>query len=50
LRKLSDETQEEALAALDPAQRRQLLESLTQVRTTLAGRQTPERRTRRGRR
>lgn len=50
LRKLSDETQDEALASLDPAQRRQLLESLAQVRATLAERQAPERRTRRGRR
>lgn len=46
LRRLSDATQEEALAALDPDARRQLLESLAQVRATLAGRQAPERRTR----
>jgi DNA-binding MarR family transcriptional regulator len=50
LRSLSDATQEEALAALGPAERRQLLESLAQVRTALAERQAPERRMRRGRR
>ena len=50
LRTQSDATQEEALAALDPAERRQLLESLAQVRTTLTEQQSPERRTRRGRR
>jgi DNA-binding MarR family transcriptional regulator len=49
LRRLSDATQEEALAALDPAARRQLLDSLAQVRATLAGRQAPQRRNRRGR-
>lgn len=46
LRRLSDATQDEALAALDPAARRQLLESLAQVRATLAERLAPERRTR----
>lgn len=50
LRRLSDATQDEALAALDPAARRQLLESLALVRATLAERQAPVRRTRRGRR
>jgi DNA-binding MarR family transcriptional regulator len=49
LRRLSDATQDEALAALDPAARRQLLDSLAQVRATLAGRQAPERRNRGGR-
>jgi DNA-binding MarR family transcriptional regulator len=49
LRRLSDATQDEALAALDPAARQQLLDSLAQVRATLAGRQAPERRNRGGR-
>lgn len=50
LRKLSDETQDEALAALGAPERQQLLESLARVRATLAERYTPERRSRRGRR
>ena len=50
LRKLSDETQEEALAALGTHERRQLLESLAKVRATLAEQYTPERRSRRVRR
>jgi DNA-binding MarR family transcriptional regulator len=50
LRRLSDATQDEALAALDPAARRQLLDSLAQVRATLAARQAPERRNRGGHR
>ena len=47
LRKLSDETQEEALAALGAPERQQLLESLARVRATLAEQYTPERRSRR---
>lgn len=50
LRKLSDETQEEALAALGAVDRQRLLESLARVRTTLAELYTPERRARRARR
>lgn len=50
LRELSDETQEEALAALGTDERRQLLESLAKVRATLAEQYTPERRSRRVRR
>lgn len=50
LRKLSDETQDEALAALGPAERQQLLESLAVVRATLAERSVPERGARRVRR
>lgn len=49
LRKLSDETQEEALAALSPADRQRLLEALAVVRATLAEKQSPERRARRAR-
>jgi len=47
LRKLSDETQEEALAALGAPERQQLLESLAKVRATLAVQYAPERRSRR---
>jgi DNA-binding MarR family transcriptional regulator len=50
LRRLSDETQEEALAALGASERQQLLESLAKVRATLTGQYTPERRSRRARR
>lgn len=50
LRRLSDATQDQALAALDPAARTQLLESLAQVRATLAERLAPERRSRGGHR
>lgn len=49
LRKLSDETQAEALAALGAHERQQLLESLAKVRATLAQQCTPERRSRRAR-
>ncbi len=47
LRKLSDETQAEALAALGAHERQQLLESLAKVRATLAEQYAPERRSRR---
>jgi DNA-binding MarR family transcriptional regulator len=50
LRVLSDETQEEALAALGPLEREQLLASLAAVRSTLTECQAPERKARRGRR
>lgn len=50
LRELSDQTQDEALAALGARERQQLLESLATVRATLAGQYAPERRSRRARR
>ena len=47
LRELSDQTQDEALAALGTRERQQVLEALATVRATLAEQYAPERRSRR---